>query len=49
MGSFINVYNPPEEGLHLIKKVVDIIVSESQRIIVTAGDLSLVMDHNMDT
>ncbi len=34
---FMNVYNPPEEGPDLIKKVVKMIVSESQGIVVMAA------------
>ncbi len=49
MVSFMNVYDPPEEGPDLIKKVVEMIVSESQGIVVMAGDLNLMMDPNMDT
>lgn len=47
--SFMNVYNPPEEGPDLIKKIVEIIVSEGRGITITAGDLNLIMDPSMDT
>lgn len=46
--SLINAYNPPEEGPDLIKKTVDIIVSESQGITIKAGDFNLSMDANLD-
>ena len=49
MVSFMNVYNPPEEGPDLIKTVIEILVSESQGITITAGDLNLIMDPSMDT
>lgn len=49
MVSLMNVYNPPEEGSDLIKKVVDIIVSQSQGITIIVGDFSLILDANLDS
>ena len=47
--SFMNVYNPPEEGPDLIKKVVEMIVLESQGVTIAAGDFNLIMDPSKDT
>lgn len=49
MVSFMNVYNPAEEGPDLIKKVAEMIVSQSPGIVVMAGELNLIMDQNMVT
>ena len=48
MVSLINVYNPPEEGPELVKKVVDMIASQSKGITIAAGDFNLIMDANLD-
>ena len=39
MVSLMNIYNPPEGGPDLIKKVVESIVLESQGVTIAAGDL----------
>lgn len=49
MVSFMNVYNPPEEGSDLIKKVVEMIVLESQGVTIAAGKFNLIMDPSKDT
>lgn len=49
MVSFMNVYNPPEEGPDLIKKVVEMIIYESQGVTIAAGDFNLIMDPSKDT
>ena len=49
MVSLMNIYNPPEEGPDLIKKVVERIVLESQGVTIAAGDFNLIMDPSKDT
>uniref|UniRef100_A0A8C6U322 Endonuclease/exonuclease/phosphatase domain-containing protein n=1 Tax=Neogobius melanostomus TaxID=47308 RepID=A0A8C6U322_9GOBI len=47
--SLINVYNPPEEGPDLVKKIADLISSESKGITIIAGDFNLILNANMDS
>lgn len=49
MVSLMNVYNPPEEGPDLIKKVVEMVALESQGVTIATGDFNLIMDPSKDT
>ena len=47
--SFVNVYAPPESDRSFLKKLFELIVSESEGILVCSGDWNTILNHRLDT
>lgn len=47
--TFVNVYAPPESDRSFFKRLFDLIVSESEGILVCSGDWNTILNHQLDT
>lgn len=45
----INVYDPPESDRHFFKSLFTTIASESERIVMRAGDFNVILHDKVDT
>lgn len=47
--TFVNVYAPPESNRSFFKRVFELIITESEGILVCSGDWNTVLDYQLDT
>lgn len=45
----INIYAPPEEGKAFYKQLIDLILSESEGVMICGGDFNITLDRILDT
>lgn len=47
--TLFNVYNPPGEGVALMKRILHLLMSEAKGLTIMGGDFNLVMNQKIDT
>lgn len=47
--TLINIYAPPESDKKFFKSLFDVLAAEAEGILISGGDLNVIMNHNMDT